>query len=147
MIIELVLFLVFLSVVSFGVYNLILKKEETVEKVNNQEFIRPDIFDNMSIFKLKTTSNLDQTFEIEENKNNLDSRIKDMEDQLIEDNENIEKFNVNYYNFYDRINNTTSNFNNSVDNIHENANINKFNCSLNDKKTIAEVYDYYTNKI
>ena len=149
MIIEIILISVFISIVGIGVYKMLSGtfEDDTVEKINNQEFKKPDIFDNLPIFKFKSTSNIDQTFNLEEKTDKLDYHIKELEDQILEDNEKIEKFNLNYYNFYDRINNTTSNFNNSVDNIHENLNINKFNSLENDKKTIAEVYDYYTNKI
>lgn len=149
MILELIILSLIFSIIGYGTYKIMKnnknyqKNTKTNNKSNTSDL---DIFDNLPIFN-STNSPYSHLNSEKINKDNFNTYKEIMKGDIDKENAEIENFNVSYFNFYDRINNTTSNYNNIVDNIHDRENIYKFNSLENDKKTIGELYDEITSKI
>lgn len=149
MILELIILSLIFSIIGYGTYKIMKnnKNDQKNIKTNNKSNISElDIFDNLPIFN-STNVPYSHLNSIKINEDNFNTYKEIMKGDIDKENAEIENFNVSYFNFYDRINNTTSNYNNIVDNIHDRENIYKFNSSENDKKTIGELYDEITSKI
>lgn len=149
MILELIILSLIFSIIGYGTYKIMKnnKNDQKNIKTNNKSNTSDlDIFDNLPIFN-STNSPYSHLNSIKINEDNFDTYKEIMKGDIDKENTEIENFNVSYFNFYDRINNTTSNYNNIVDNIHDRENIYKFNSLENDKKTIGELYDEITSKI
>ena len=149
MILELIILSLIFSIIGYGTYKIMKnnKNDQKNIKTNNKSNTSDlDIFDNLPIFN-STNAPYSHLNSIKINEDNFDTYKEIMKGDIDKENAEIENFNVSYFNFYDRINNTTSNYNNIVDNIHDRENIYKFNSLEENKKTIGELYDEITSKI
>ena len=149
MILELIILSLIFSIIGYGTYKIMKnnKNDQKNIKTNNKSNISElDIFDNLPIFN-STNAPYSHLNNIKINEDNFNAYKEIMKGDIDKENAEIENFNVSYFNFYDRINNTTSNYNNIVDNIHDRENIYKFNSLEENKKTIGELYDEITSKI
>lgn len=97
------------------------------------------VFKNNQIFKNIKNLNEEPYYVINQKQK---INIKEFKKLLNEENDEILKFNIEFYNMYDRINNTTDNYNNSVNKIND-LRINNdlgFNTKLLNQ-TIKELYN------
>ena len=72
----------------------------------------------------------------------IDLMVKEIVDK---ENKEIDNFNIDYFNFYDRINNTTTNYNNTNDKLHLLNKFNNFDIKETNNKTIREIYNQIVN--
>lgn len=101
--------------------------------------INKGVFKNNQIFKNIKNLNEEPYYVIDQKQKINNKEFKKL---LNEENDEILKFNIEFYNMYDRINNTTDNYNNSVNKIND-LRINNdlgFNTKLINQ-TIKELYD------
>lgn len=142
-------YFLFLIVFIILIIFLIAKKQNKI-KVNdlnnlfgvqslNQPINNKNVFKNNQIFKNIKNLNEEPYYVIDQKQKINNNEFKKL---LNEENDEILKFNIEFYNMYDRINNTTDNYNNSVDKIND-LRINNdlgFNTKLLNQ-TIKELYD------
>lgn len=105
----------------------------------NQPINNKNVFKNNQIFKNIKNLNEEPYYVIDQKQKINNKEFKKL---LNEENDKILKFNVEFYNMYNRINNTTDNYNNSVNKIND-LRINNdlgFNTKLLNQ-TIKELYD------
>lgn len=105
----------------------------------NQPLNNKSIFKNNQIFKNIKNLNEEPYYVIDQKQKINNKEFKKL---LNEENDEILKFNIEFYNMYDRINNTTDNYNNSVNKIND-LRINNdlgFNTKLLNQ-TIKELYN------
>lgn len=105
----------------------------------NQPLNNKSVFKNNQIFKNIKNLNEEPYYVIDQKQKINNKEFKKL---LNEENDEILKFNIEFYNMYDRINNTTDNYNNSVNKIND-LRINNdlgFNTKLINQ-TIKELYD------
>ena len=105
----------------------------------NQPINNKNVFKNNQIFKNIKNLNEEPYYVIDQKQKINNKEFKKL---LNEQNDKILKFNVEFYNMYNRINNTTDNYNNSVNKIND-LRINNdlgFNTKLLNQ-TIKELYD------
>lgn len=143
------IYFLFLIVFIILIVFLIAKKQNKI-KVNdlnnlfgvqslNQPINNKNVFKNNQIFKNIKNLNEEPYYVIDQKQKINNNEFKKL---LNEENDEILKFNIEFYNMYDRINNTTDNYNNSVDKIND-LRINNelgFNTKLLNQ-TIKELYD------
>lgn len=101
--------------------------------------INKGVFKNNQIFKNIKNLNEEPYYVIDQKQKINNKEFKKL---LNEENDEILKFNIEFYNMYDRINNTTDNYNNSVNKIND-LRINNdlgFNTKLLNQ-TIKELYN------
>lgn len=101
--------------------------------------INKSVFKNNQIFKNIKNLNEEPYYVIDQKQKINNKEFKKL---LNEENDEILKFNIEFYNMYDRINNTTDNYNNSVNKIND-LRINNdlgFNTKLLNQ-TIKELYN------
>lgn len=101
--------------------------------------INKSVFKNNQIFKNIKNLNEEPYYVINQKQKINNKEFKKL---LNEENDEILKFNIEFYNMYDRINNTTDNYNNSVNKIND-LRINNdlgFNTKLLNQ-TIKELYN------
>lgn len=105
----------------------------------NQPLNNKSIFKNNQIFKNIKNLNEEPYYVINQKQKINNKEFKKL---LNEENDEILKFNIEFYNMHDRINNTTDNYNNSVNKIND-LRINNdlgFNTKLLNQ-TIKELYN------
>lgn len=105
----------------------------------NQPLNNKSIFKNNQIFKNIKNLNEEPYYVIDQKQKINNKEFKKL---LNEENDEILKFNIEFYNMHDRINNTTDNYNNSVNKIND-LRINNdlgFNTKLLNQ-TIKELYN------
>lgn len=105
----------------------------------NQPLNNKSVFKNNQIFKNIKNLNEEPYYVIDQKQKINNKEFKKL---LNEENDEILKFNIEFYNMYNRINNTTDNYNNSVNKIND-LRINNdlgFNTKLINQ-TIKELYD------
>lgn len=78
--------------------------------------INKSVFKNNQIFKNIKNLNEEPYYVIDQKQKINNKEFKKL---LNEENDEILKFNIEFYNMYDRINNTTDNYNNSVNKIND----------------------------
>lgn len=134
----LIFFIVLVLLICFLVYDN--KTKQKIKLENPKLNTAQNVFKNNSIFKNITDINREPYYVYENKEKPLDKEeyeaLKDKENDKILD------FNVSYFNMFNRINNTTDNFNNSVNKINDlrlNDNLG-FNTHLINK-TIKDVYN------
>lgn len=105
----------------------------------NQPLNNKSVFKNNQIFKNIKNLNEEPYYVIDQKQKINNKEFKKL---LNEENDEILKFNIEFYNMHDRINNTTDNYNNSVNKIND-LRINNdlgFNTKLLNQ-TIKELYN------
>ena len=105
----------------------------------NQPLNNKSVFKNNQIFKNIKNLNEEPYYVIDQKQKINNKEFKKL---LNEENDEILKFNIEFYNMHDRINNTTDNYNNSVNKIND-LRINndlEFNTKLLNQ-TIKELYN------
>ena len=105
----------------------------------NQPLNNKSVFKNNQIFKNIKNLNEEPYYVIDQKQKINNKEFKKL---LNEENDEILKFNIEFYNMYNRINNTTDNYNNSVNKIND-LRINNdlgFNTKLLNQ-TIKELYN------
>ena len=105
----------------------------------NQPLNNKSVFKNNQIFKNIKNLNEEPYYVIDQKQKINNKEFKKL---LNEENDEILKFNIEFYNMFNRINNTTDNYNNSVNKIND-LRINNdlgFNTKLINQ-TIKELYD------
>lgn len=153
-IIEFIFVIVIILSIGLVIYNIVYKNTKfinvdniTDNTVNNNTNgnLKVNDFNNLPLFNNSNNQKLEQYYLIKQNKKSFDKRKDILTQDIDTENKEIDDFNISYFNFYDQINNTTSNYNNSVDKLHLLNNINDFDTKKNNNKTIREIYNELVN--
>lgn len=112
---------------------------KTANKVNDKVNVKD--FDNIPIFNTSTNQKIEKYYLLKQDNKDFEKRKEDLKEIVDKENKEIDNFNIDYFNFYDRINNTTSNYNNSVDKLHLLNKFNNFDSKETNNKTIRELYN------
>lgn len=153
-IIEFIFVIVIILSIGLVIYNIVYKNNKfinvdntTDNTVNNNTNgnLKVNDFNNLPLFNNSNNQKLEQYYLIKQNKKSFDKRKDILTQDIDTENKEIDDFNISYFNFYDQINNTTSNYNNSVDKLHLLNNINDFDTKKNNNKTIREIYNELVN--
>lgn len=134
----LIFFIILVLLICFLIYDNKTKQKTILEYPNLN--IAQNVFKNNSIFKNITDINKEPYYVYENNEKQINK--EEYEALKDEENDKILDFNVSYFNMFSRINNTTDNFNNSVNKINDlrlNDNLG-FNTHLINK-TIKDLYN------
>lgn len=153
-IIEFIFVIVIILSIGLVIYNIVYKNTKFINvdnttdntvKNNTNDKLKVNDFNNLPLFNNSNNQKLEQYYLIKQNKKSFDKRKDNLIRDIDTENKEIDDFNINYFNFYDQINNTTSNYNNSVDKLHLLNNINDFDTKKNNNKTIREIYNELVN--
>lgn len=112
---------------------------KTANKVNDKVNVKD--FDNIPLFNTSKNQKTEKYYLLKQDNKDFEKRKEDLKEIIDKENKEIDNFNVEYFNFYDRINNTTSNYNNSVDKLHLLNKFNNFDSKETNNKTIRELYN------
>lgn len=112
---------------------------KTANKVNDKVNVKD--FDNIPIFNNSRNQKTENYYLLKQDNKDFEERKEDLKEIVDKENKEIDNFNIDYFNFYDRINNTTSNYNNSVDKLHLLNKFNNFDSKETNNKTIRELYN------
>lgn len=148
--------IIFLVIVIFSivliVYNIIYPSSnfinannnvKTANKVNDKVNVKD--FDNIPIFNTLQNQKIEKYYLIKQNNKDFEERKEDLKEIVDKENKEIDNFNIDYFNFYDRINNTTTNYNNANDKLHLLNKFNNFDSKETNNKTIREIYNQIVN--
>lgn len=116
---------------------------KTADKVNDKVKVKD--FDNIPIFNTLQNQKTEKYYLIKQNNKDFEERKEDLKEIVDKENKEIDNFNIDYFNFYDRINNTTTNYNNTNDKLHLLNKFNNFNSKETNNKTIREIYNQLVN--
>lgn len=140
--------IIFLVIVIFSiviiVYNFIYPSSNFINTDNNVKVInniKVKDFDNIPLFNTSKNQKTEKYYLLKQDNKDFEKRKEDLKEIIDKENKEIDNFNVDYFNFYDRINNTTSNYNNSVDKLHLLNKFNNFDSKETNNKTIRELYN------
>lgn len=140
--------IIFLVIVIFSiviiVYNFIYPSSNFINTDNNVKVInntKVKDFDNIPLFNTSKNQKTEKYYLLKQDNKDFEKRKEDLKEIIDKENKEIDNFNVDYFNFYDRINNTTSNYNNSVDKLHLLNKLNNFDSKETNNKTIRELYN------
>lgn len=140
--------IIFLVIVIFSiviiVYSFIYPSSNFINTDNNVKVInnrKVKDFDNIPLFNTSQNQKTENYYLIKQDNKNFEERKEDLKEIVDKENKEIDNFNIDYFNFYDRINNTTSNYNNSVDKLHLLNKFNNFDSKETNNKTIRELYN------
>lgn len=140
--------IIFLVIVIFSiviiVYSFIYPSSNFINTDNNVKVInnrKVKDFDNIPLFNTSTNQKTENYYLIKQDNKDFEERKEDLKEIVDKENKEIDNFNIDYFNFYDRINNTTSNYNNSVDKLHLLNKFNNFDSKETNNKTIRELYN------
>ena len=116
---------------------------KTADKVNDKVKVKD--FDNIPIFNTLQNQKTEKYYLIKQNNKDYEERKEDLKEIVDKENKEIDNFNIDYFNFYDRINNTTTNYNNTNDKLHLLNKFNNFDSKETNNKTIREIYNQIVN--
>lgn len=140
--------IIFLVIVIFSiviiVYGFIYPSSNFINTDNNIKVInnrKIKDFDNISLFNTSKNQKTEKYYLLKQDNKDFEKRKEDLKEIIDKENKEIDNFNVDYFNFYDRINNTTSNYNNANDKLHLLNKFNNFDSKETNNKTIRELYN------
>lgn len=116
---------------------------KTADKVNDKVKVKD--FDNIPIFNTLQNQKTEKYYLIKRDNKDFEERKEDLKEIVVKENKEIDNFNIDYFNFYDRINNTTTNYNNTNDKLHLLNKFNNFDSKETNNKTIREIYNQIVN--
>lgn len=116
---------------------------KTANKVNDKVNVKD--FDNIPIFNNSQNQKTEKYYLIKQDNKDFEERKEDLKEIVDKENKEIDNFNIDYFNFYDRINNTTTNYNNTNDKLHLLNKFNNFDSKETNNKTIREIYNQIVN--
>ena len=116
---------------------------KTANKVNDKVNVKD--FDNIPIFNTLQNQKTEKYYLIKQDNKDFEERKEDLKEIVDKENKEIDNFNIDYFNFYDRINNTTTNYNNTNDKLHLLNKFNNFDSKETNNKTIREIYNQIVN--
>lgn len=144
--------IIFLVIVIFSivliVYNFIQPSNNFINANNNVKIankVKVKDFDNIPIFNTLQNQKTEKYYLIKQNNKDFEERKEDLKEIVNKENKEIDNFNIDYFNFYDRINNTTTNYNNTNDKLHLLNKFNNFDSKETNNKTIREIYNQIVN--
>ncbi len=116
---------------------------KTADKVNDKVKVKD--FDNIPIFNTLQNQKTENYYLIKQDNKDFEERKEDLKEIVDKENKEIDNFNIDYFNFHDRINNTTTNYNNANDKLHLLNKFNNFDSKETNNKTIREIYNQIVN--
>lgn len=147
---------IFLVIVIFSivliVYNFIQPSNNSINANNNVKIankvndkVNVKDFDNIPIFNTLQNQKTEKYYLIKQDNKDFEERKEGLKEIVDKENKEIDNFNIDYFNFYDRINNTTTNYNNANDKLHLLNKFNNFDSKETNNKTIREIYNQIVN--
>ena len=133
--------IIFLVIVIFSIVLILYNFIHPSSNVKTTNKVKVKDFDNIPIFNNSQNQKTENYYLIKQDNKNFEERKEDLKEIVDKENKEIDNFNIDYFNFYDRINNTTSNYNNSVDKLHLLNKVNNFDSKETNNKTIRELYN------
>ena len=146
--IEIIFLVILIFSIVLIVYNIIYPSSNFVNTNNNvktAEKVKIKYFDNIPIFNTLQNQKTEKYYLIKQNNKDFEERKEDLKEIVDKENKEIDNFNIDYFNFYDRINNTTTNYNNANDKLHLLNKFNNFDSKETNNKTIREIYNQIVN--
>lgn len=150
--IEIIFLVIFIFSIVLIVYNFIQPSNNSINANNNvktadkvNDKVKVKDFDNIPIFNTLQNQKTEKYYLIKQNNKDFEERKEDLKEIVDKENKEIDNFNIDYFNFYDRINNTTTNYNNANDKLHLLNKFNNFDSKETNNKTIREIYNQIVN--
>lgn len=146
--IEIIFLVILIFSIVLIVYNIIYPSSNFINTNNNvktAEKVKIKYFDNIPIFNTLQNQKTEKYYLIKQNNKDFEERKEDLKEIVDKENKEIDNFNIDYFNFYDRINNTTTNYNNANDKLHLLNKFNNFDSKETNNKTIREIYNQIIN--
>lgn len=146
--IEIIFLVILIFSIVLIVYNIIYPSSNFVNTNNNvktAEKVKIKYFDNIPIFNTLQNQKTEKYYLIKQDNKDFEERKEDLKEIVDKENKEIDNFNIDYFNFYDRINNTTTNYNNANDKLHLLNKFNNFDSKETNNKTIREIYNQIVN--
>ena len=146
--IEIIFLVILIFSIVLIVYNIIYPSSNFINTNNNvktAEKVKIKYFDNIPIFNTLQNQKTEKYYLIKQNNKDFEERKEDLKEIVDKENKEIDNFNIDYFNFYDRINNTTTNYNNTNDKLHLLNKFNNFDSKETNNKTIREIYNQIVN--
>ena len=146
--IEIIFLVILIFSIVLIVYNIIYPSSNFINTNNNvktAEKVKIKYFDNIPIFNTLQNQKTEKYYLIKQNNKDFEERKEDLKEIVDKENKEIDNFNIDYFNFYDRINNTTTNYNNANDKLHLLNKFNNFDSKETNNKTIREIYNQIVN--
>ena len=146
--IEIIFLVILIFSIVLIVYNIIYPSSNFINTNNNvktTEKVKIKYFDNIPIFNTLQNQKTEKYYLIKQNNKDFEERKEDLKEIVDKENKEIDNFNIDYFNFYDRINNTTTNYNNTNDKLHLLNKFNNFDSKETNNKTIREIYNQIVN--
>ena len=146
--IEIIFLVILIFSIVLIVYNIIYPSSNFINTNNNvktAEKVKIKYFDNIPIFNTLQNQKTEKYYLIKQNNKDFEKRKEDLKEIVDKENKEIDDFNIDYFNFYDRINNTTTNYNNANDKLHLLNKLNNFDSKETNNKTIGEIYNQIVN--
>ena len=146
--IEIIFLVILIFSIVLIVYNIIYPSSNFVNTNNNTKTtdkVKIKYFDNIPIFNTLQNQKTEKYYLIKQDNKDFEERKEDLKEIVDKENKEIDNFNIDYFNFYDRINNTTTNYNNANDKLHLLNKFNNFDSKETNNKTIREIYNQIVN--